>query len=70
MSLPQNSEDAGKTKITIVLPPSLMRRIRRAMGISKRNLSAEIEYGMEQHVIAVEQQHGLTSNHLRDDWPD
>jgi hypothetical protein len=40
------------------------------MGISKRNLSAEIEYGMEQHVIAVEQQYGLTSNHMRDDWPD
>ena len=66
----QIPEEEGKVKTTIVLPRHLYRRIRRAMGISKRNLSAEIEFGMEKHVEKVEQEHGLTVNHLRDDWPD
>lgn len=59
-----------RERTTITLPKSLMRRIRRATGISKRNLSAEFEYGMEKHVEAIEKEYGLTTKHLRDDWPD
>lgn len=67
---PTSTTSSGRVKTSITLPPWLLRRIRRAAAINKRDMSREIEMGMEGYLDAFEKAHGLTSNHLRDDWPD
>lgn len=60
-------EEEGKVRTTITLPSILYHRIRRAMGVSKRNFSAEVEYAMEKHVEKVETEQDLADKHLRND---
>ena len=67
---PTSTTSSGRVKTSITLPRYMWRRIRRAAAINKRDMSHEIEIGIELHLRAVEEAHGLTTNHLRDDWPD
>ena len=50
---------SGKVRTTITLPRDLLDRLGVIMQISKRNLSAEIEYALEHYVTEVERQHGI-----------
>ncbi len=49
----------GKVRTTITLPRDLLDRLDVIMQISKRNLSAEIEYALEHHVTEVERLQGI-----------
>ena len=62
MSAVQGTKKVEKVKATIVMPRDLYDRIKRAMSVSKRNLSAEIEFAMERHVDEVERAHGLNTS--------
>lgn len=59
MGLSNISTKSGKVRTTITLPRDLLERLNIVMQISKRNLSAEIEYALEHYVAEVERQQGI-----------
>lgn len=67
---PTSTTTSGRVKTSITLPRWLWRRTRRAADIEKRDMSRTIEAALEEYLDAFEKARGLTSNHLRDDWPD
>lgn len=71
METSQEPEESDKVRTTITLTRATFRRIRRAMALSERTFSSEIEFAMKRHLDGVEKEYGLSAKHLDDEnWPE
>lgn len=58
----KSSTTSGRVKTSITLPPSLVKRLKRAAALDKRTFSGEIEYAVERHLERVEKERGLPAS--------